>query len=113
MRDFLDNLLDEEEIRKNPAKAFAAYTALKFKQLDEKNEKQDEETNHVESDIKDLKSRVQSLEDLKLTREEYTLFLRDYDRFKTKVNLIVVGGTIILNFLIWIFREFIKFELIN
>ncbi len=106
MKDFLYSLLNEDEIQKNPTKAFAAFTALKFQQVDEKNEEQDAKDKEQDKEIGILMSQVQSLRDLTVSRKEHTELLRDYDKFKTKMGIVVVGGTILINVLVWILQRF-------
>ena len=97
MKDFLNDLGDQEEIRKNPFKAFAAYTALKFEDNDKK--------------CKEITEAVDELEKAnakKLDEKEFNTFLRDYDRFKERMTVYVVVGTILINALIYLVGEFLK-----
>ena len=97
MKDFLNDLGDQEEIRKNPFKAFAAYTALKFEDNDKKCEK-------VSINVEELEKSVAK----KLDEKDFNAFLRDYDRFKERMTVYVVVGTILVNGLLWLISEFFK-----
>lgn len=97
MKDFLNDLGDQEEIRKNPFKAFAAYTALKFEDNDKK--------------CKEITGTVDELEKSnakKLDEKDFNTFLRDYDRFKERMTVYVILGTALMNGIIWLTVEFFK-----
>lgn len=97
MKDFLNDLGDQEEIRKNPFKAFAAYTALKFEDNDKKCK-----------EITDKVDIIEKATEKKLNEKEFNTFLRDYDRFKERMTVYVVVGTILINALIYLVGEFLK-----
>lgn len=73
MKDFLNDLIQQDELRKNPLKAFAAFTAYKFETMDENN--------------KELKDIVEKLQ-------------KDYIAFKAKMLVYVAVGTIVFNVII-------------
>ena len=94
MKDFLNDLADQEEIKRNPFKAFATYTALKFEDNDKK--------------CKDLLEKVDELDKTgsrKLDEKEFNIFLRDYDRFKATMSVYVIIGTVLINGLIYLIGE--------
>ena len=97
MKDFLNDLGDQEEIKKNPFKAFAAYTALKFEDNDKK--------------CKEITGTVDELEKSnakKLDEKDFNTFLRDYDKFKSTMTVYVIVGTILVNGFLWLISELWK-----
>jgi len=97
MKDFLNDLADQEEIKRNPFKAFATYTALKFEDNDKK-----------------CKELTESVDDLdksnakKLDEKDFNTFLRDYDKYKATMTTYVVIGTILINGLLWMIGEVLQ-----
>ena len=96
MKDFLNELADQEAVSKNPFKAFAAYTALKFEDIDEKCK---EFTAIVEKNKDD----IVALKDKKFDEAEFNKFLRDYDTFKSQMKVYVVVATVIVNLFVGFF----------
>lgn len=96
MKDFLNELADQEAVSKNPFKAFAAYTALKFEDIDEKCKLFSAMVDRNKDDIVALKDR-------KLDEAEFNKFLRDYDSFKSQMKVYVVIATVIVNAVAGIF----------
>lgn len=97
MKDFLNDLADQEEVRRNPFKAFATYTALKFEDNDKKCKEISETVDTLEKDC-----------GKKLDEKDFNTFLRDYDKFKATMTVYVIIGTVLINGLIWLIGEFVK-----
>lgn len=106
MKDTLSNLLDKEEIRKNPFKAFAIVTAKKFEDIDENAIKCRGFTDANTTAVAHLK-------DTKVEKEDYNLFLQNYSAFKAKILAYVVGGTLIFNALVWMVVLLVKIFIIK
>jgi predicted DNA-binding protein YlxM (UPF0122 family) len=96
MKDFLNELADQDAISRNPFKAFAAYTALKFEDIDEK-------CKLFSAMVERNKDDMVSMKEKKLDEAEFNKFLRDYDTFKSQMKVYVVIATVIVNAVAGIF----------
>lgn len=100
MKDFLSNLADQEEIKKNPFKVFALGTAMKFEDVDERQADMNERVGENEKAI--LK-----MVDSKLDVKTFNDHIRDYDTFKSSMKVYVIVGTVVINLAIWVIQYLI------
>jgi hypothetical protein len=102
MKDFLSNLLNQEEIKKNPLKFFAAFVAMKFEESDDKDKAH-------EKRLDDHYKKIGQLTDNKVEKEKFGELEKDYSNFKGRMTAYVIIGTIIINLLLWLGSEIIKY----